>query len=49
MKQDKEDAKGSSKKFKVESVDGASCSTIDTGTEFDVSLKLTNLSYNRSM
>ena len=40
MKLNKEDAKGPSKKFKVESVDGASCSTTDTGIEFDVSLKL---------
>ena len=44
MKLNKEDAKGPSKKFKVESVDGASCSTTDTGIEFGVSLKLTNLS-----
>ena len=44
MKQDKEDAKGPSKKFKVEIVNGASCSTTDIGTEFEVSLKLTNLS-----
>ena len=40
MKQDKEDAKGPSKKFKVESVDGASCSTTDTRTEFDVSFEI---------
>jgi hypothetical protein len=40
MKLNKEDAKGPSKTFKVESVDGASCSTTDTGIEFDVSLKL---------
>ena len=40
MKQDKEDAKGPTKTIKVERVDGASCSTTDTGTGFDVSFEI---------
>lgn len=32
--------KGQQKQIKVESVDGASCSTTDTGTEFDVSFEI---------